>query len=307
VDLYRESRSEEVKQAVIQAHVFSDEPGTLLEILKSEQDVDLQIEIIHTLGVMDATEDLRELYPTLASERTRVAALEAFFMAGDVEMLRQVLETETDPRLRETAIHGIAMNDGKEAAILLESVYDNASSSAEKKAVLEALVMMDEAGELALKIVRTETDTELRHEAIRSLGIMDATGELGELYSSIKETELRMTILESMMIADDTDGVIKVLQTETDPELRAAAMQALSMNGDSKAAKYLVSLYPEGSHEEKQAIIEAMMMMEDPEGLIGLLKNETDPELKREMLQVLTMMDSEASDQYLFELLESER
>jgi len=39
--------------------------------------------------------------------------------------------------------------------------------------------------------------------------------------------------------------------------------------------------------------------------LIGLLKTETDPELKREILQKLAMMDSEASDEYLFEMLEN--
>ena len=47
-----------------------------------------------------------------------------------------------------------------------------------------------------------------------------------------------------------------------------------------------------------------MLMMDSPEALISLLKMETDPERKREMLQILTMMDSEASDEYLFELLE---
>ena len=47
-----------------------------------------------------------------------------------------------------------------------------------------------------------------------------------------------------------------------------------------------------------------MMIMEDTEGLLSLLKQETDPELKREMLQMLTLMDSEESDQYLFEMLE---
>jgi hypothetical protein len=37
---------------------------------------------------------------------------------------------------------------------------------------------------------------------------------------------------------------------------------------------------------------------------MDLMKTENDPELKREMLQMLTIMDSEESDQYLFELLE---
>jgi len=127
---------------------------------------------------------------------------------------------------------------------------------------------------------------------------------MAELYSSIEGTELRKAVLESMMIADDSEGLMKILKSEKDPELRAAAIQALAINGDDDDAKYLVDLYPQGSHDEKQAIIQSMLLMDSPEGLIGLLKNETNPELKREMLQILTIMDSEEADKYLFEQLE---
>ena len=78
----------------------------------------------------------------------------------------------------------------------------------------------------------------------------------------------------------------------------------MAISDGDNASKYLASLYPQASVDEKQAIIESMMILESPEALISLLKKETDPERKREMLQILTMMDSEASDQYLFELLE---
>ena len=196
------------------------------------------------------------------------------------------------------------MEDDKDAAALLESVYDNATTTEEKVIVLEALIMMDDAQDLALKIVRTETDIQLRRSAIEVLGIMEATQELASLYASIDETELRKTVLESMMIADDTKGLMKVLQSEQDPELRAAAIQSLAISDGDDASNYLVSLYPQASVDEKQAIIESMLIMDSPEALISLLKIETDPERKREMLQMLTMMDSEASDKYLFELLE---
>jgi len=304
-DLYRESDSDEVKQAIIQAYIVGEGPESLIDILKSEQNPELQIEIIHAMGVMDATDDLRGLYPTLASQETRIAALEALSIAGDSQILREVLNTETDPELRKTAIQGIAMEGGKDAAALLESIYDNAASVEEKKMVLEALVMIDEAEDLALKIVRTESDPELRREAIHMLGVMEATEEMAALYASIDETELRKVVLESMMIADDTDGLIKVLQSEQDTELRAAAIQALAISDDEEAAQYLVTIYPDGSREEKEAVIQSMMIMENTQGLIGLLKTETDPELKRKMLQMLTIMDSEASDEYLFELLEN--
>ena len=303
-ELYRESDDDDVKEAVIQAHIVSDESGTLLEILKTENNPRLQVEIIHALGVMDASEDLKSIYPTLTSEETKVAALEAFFMAGDTEILKHVLDTETNPELRKTAIHGIAMEDDGNAAAVLESVYDKATSVEEKRVVLEALVMIDDAEALALKIVRTETDPELRRDAIRMLGVMEATDEIAELYGTIDEVELRKAVLDSMMIADDTEGLIEVLKTEKDPEMRAAAIQALAVSDDDVAAGYLVSLYPDGTVDEKQAVIQSMMIMDDVDGLISLLKTETDPDRKREMLQVLTMMDSDAADEYLFELLE---
>jgi hypothetical protein len=107
-----------------------------------------------------------------------------------------------------------------------------------------------------------------------------------------------------MMIADDIDGLKKVLQSEKDEELRAQAIQMLAVSGDDDAAQYLVGLYPNASRTEKQAIIQSMMIMDDAEGLISLMKTETDPELKREMLELLTIMDSEESDRYLFEMLE---
>jgi len=56
---------------------------------------------------------------------------------------------------------------------------------------------------------------------------------------------------------------------------------------------------------EKTAVIESMMVMDDAQGLINLLGQETDPRLRRQMIEMLTVMDSPESDEYLFELLES--
>lgn len=307
-NLYQESDSSDVKHAVIQAYMIGDESGELVEILtgllETEKDTELQMEIIRTLGLMDATDELRRIYPTLKSHETRTAALEAYFLAGDTETLKQVLETETDPELRTTAIRGIAMEGGEDAAALLESIYDKASTLEEKRSILESLAMMDDAEGLAMKIIRTETDTGLRRNAIHMLGVMEANEEMSELYASLGELELRKLVLESMMIADDIDGLQRVLQSEKDEELRAQAIQMLAVSGDDDAAQYLAGLYPSASRNEKEAIIQSMMIMDDAEGLIRLMKTETDPGLKREMLQMLTTMDSEESDRYLFEMLE---
>jgi HEAT repeat protein len=307
--LYKESDSIEVKQAVIQAYMLGDESDELLailaDLLKTEKSPELQVDIIRTLGLMDATDELRALYPTLKNDETKAAVLEAYFLAGDTQILRQVLETETNPELRKAAIRGIAMEDDEGASVLLESIYDNATTIEEKKVILESLVMMDDAQHLALKIVRTETNDELQRDAIHILGVMEATEELGALYANINRAELRRLILESMMIAGDISGLQKVLQSETDDELRAQAIQMLAVSDDDDAAEYLVGLYPNASHSEKQAVIQSMMIMDNAEGLISLMRIETDANLKREMLQMLTIMDSDASNEYLFEMLEN--
>jgi tetratricopeptide (TPR) repeat protein len=307
LDLVQNSESQSVRQDALFVLVMSEEPAArqaLSEIARNNSDPELQRTAIHMLGTMEATQELESIYATLQDREARVAVIEAFSMAGDSEKLKQVLATETDPELRRAAIYGIAMEDSSEAADIIESIYDTASSRDEKIAILEALTMMDDASDLALKILRTETDPELQRQAIHVLGIMEATEELGELYGNVSDRESRMAILEAMAISEDTDGLFKILQVEQDPELRSAAIQSLAISDGEEAADYLVKLYPDGSREEKTAVIHSMMIMENTEGLLSLLKQENDPELKREMLQMLTTMDSEESDEYLFELLE---
>jgi tetratricopeptide (TPR) repeat protein len=307
LDLVRNSNSEQVRQDAIFVLAISDAPEArqaLTEMARDSNDPEVQINAIHILGTMDATDELQSLYASLQDREARIAVIEALSIAGESTMLRQVLANETDPELRRAAIHGIAMEDNADSASLLESIYNNSSSAEEKRAILEALSMMDDASDLAVKILRTETDPELQQQAIQVLGIMDATEELGELYASMTDRDSRMTILQAMSISDDSDGLYKILQTEQDAELRSAAIQGLAINGEEKATDYLVAMYPGASREEKTAVIQSMMIMEDTEGLLNLLKQESDPELKREMLQMLTIMDSEESDQYLFEMLE---
>jgi len=307
LDLVRNSDSQKIRQDAIFVLAISDAPEARQALAQMARDSDgpeIQLNAIHILGTMDATDELQSLYATLQDRDPRIAVIEALSIAGESAMLKQVLANETDPELRRAAIYGIAMEDNSESASLLESIYENTSSSEEKKAILEALTMMDSAASPALRILRTETDPQLQREAIQVLGIMGATEELGELYGSMTDRDSRVAILEAMSISDDTDGLFKILKVEQNVELRATAIQLLAVNGGEDAADYLVKLYPNGSREEKSAVIQSMMIMEDSEGLLSLLKQETDPELKREMLQMLTTMDSEESDEHLFELLE---
>lgn len=122
-----------------------------------------------------------------------------------------------------------------------------------------------------------------------------------------KNTGLQVDAIHMLGISstEASADLLKDIYKESNSiEVRKAVIEAYII-GDEAGAQYLISLYPRGSHADKQTVIQSMMIMDNTQGLIELLKTETDPELKREILQMLTIMGSEESDEYLFQLLEN--
>ncbi len=244
------------------------------------------------------------------SESVRSDTLFMLGMSDDPraqQLIAQIARDSKNPDLQVNAIQMLGISSNQTSIDLLSDLYNESTNFEVKQAVIHAYIIADDSESLVdhmIDMLKTEKNPELQAEIIHALGVLDATEVMATLYTSIEGTELRKVVLESMMIADDADGLIKVLQSEKDVELRASAMEMLAVSGDKAGAEYLVKLYPDGSHEDKLAVIESMMIMDNPQGLISLMKKETDPELKREMLQMLTIMDSEESDEYLFQLLE---
>ena len=254
-----------------------------------------------------------DMMNSTGSENVRSDTLFILGMSDDPraqQLIAQIARDSKNPDLQVNAIHMLGISSNQPSIDLLSDLYHESTSIEVKKAVIQAYMIGDDSDavvDLLLKMLKTEKNPELQKEIIQALGVMDATEQIAALYTSLDGFELRKTVLEAMMIADDTDGLIKVLESEKDAELRAVAMEMLAVNGDKASAEYLVGLYPGGSQKEKAAIIQSMMIMDDAEGLIGLMKNETNPELKREILQMLVVMDSEESDEYLFKMLENKQ
>ena len=115
---------------------------------------------------------------------------------------------------------------------------------------------------------------------------------------------LVMDMIQSTDSKSVSSDMLFMLGMSEDPQAQQMIARIARDSDDDVASDYLISLYPDGTVDEKQAVIQSMMIMDHTEGLISLLKMETDPDRKREMLQMLTMMDSEQADEYLFELLE---
>ena len=309
---YPDSRWVKEAQVLLIEH---DGSAAALAAATGESGLDEELRMFALAQLMDRDPEralplVLDMMTSSDSESVRSDTLFMLGMSDDPraqQAIAQIARDSKNPDLQVDAIHMLGISSNQPSIDLLADLYRDSTSVEVKKAVIEAYMIGNESEALVdilVDMLKTETVPELQAEIIHALGVMDATEQIAALYTSLEGTELRKVVLESMMIADDTGGLIKVLQSEKDPELRAVAMEMLAVSGDEAGAEHLVGLYPDGSHEEKLAVIQSMMIMENTPGLISLLKTETDPELKREMLQMLVIMDSEESDQYLFELLE---
>ena len=283
---------------------------------KSVVDEELRMFALAQLMDRDPERALPLVLDTLKSSGSESVRSDTLFMLGMSDDPRaqqaivQIARDSNNPDLQVDAIHMLGISDSQASAELLAGLYTDSASVEVKRAVIEAYIIGDESEAMTdtlVDMLKTEKNPELQTEIIHALGVMDATEEMASLYTSLEGTELRKAVLESMMIADDTDGLIQVLESEKDTELRAVAMEMLAVNGDKASAEYLVGLYPGGTQKEKTAIIQSMMIMDNAKGLIDLMKTETNPELKREILQNLVAIDSEESDEYLFKMLENKQ
>lgn len=283
---------------------------------KSLVDEELRMFALAQLMDRDPERALPLVLDTLKSSGSESVRSDTLFMLGmsddprAQQAIAQIARDSNNPDLQVDAIHMLGISDSQASAELLAGLYTDSASVEVKRAVIEAYIIGDESEAMTdtlVDMLKTEKNPELQTEIIHALGVMDATEEMASLYTSLEGTELRKAVLESMMIADDTSGLIEVLESEKDAELRAVAMEMLAVNGDRASAEYLVGLYPGGTQKEKTAIIQSMMIMDNAKGLIDLMKTETDPELKREILQNLVAIDSEESDEYLFKMLENKQ
>jgi len=279
-------------------------------------DEELRMFALARLMDRDPERALPLVLDTLKSSGSESVRSDTLFMLGmsddprAQQAIAQIARDSKNPGLQVDAIHMLGISDSQASAELLAGLYTDSASVEVKRAVIEAYIIGDESEAMTdtlVDMLKTEKNPELQTEIIHALGVMDATEEMASLYTSLEGIELRKAVLESMMIADDTSGLIKVLESEKDAELRAVAMEMLAVNGDRASAEYLVGLYPGGTQKEKTAIIQSMMIMDNAKGLIDLMKTETDPELKREILQNLVVIDSEESDEYLFKMLENKQ
>ena len=96
----------------------------------------------------------------------------------------------------------------------------------------------------------------------------------------------------------------EIAQSEQDPELRRKAIRNLGISGGSSVAPALVATYQKNQDEEtRKAAAQALFLAGDAHDLVALARAENNMEMKKYLVQQLSLMHSQEATDYMMEIL----
>ena len=217
--------------------------------------------------------------------------------------LEKVARGSANPELQVKAVQYIAMSGQPGRLVVLNDIYAGAADVDVKRQVLRAFSMAGDR-QRVLTAAQTEKTPELRTEAVRQLAMLGAKDELWQMYQKESEPGVKQAILGSLAMSGATPRIIEIATTDRDAGLRVAAVRQLGMFGGANVTSTLTSLYAkEQDLQVKRAAIDALFFHGNADAMVALARAETNPTLRRELVQKLSMMKSPAVTDYLTEIL----
>jgi hypothetical protein len=241
------------------------------------------------------------LKKVLASQRSIKVKKRALFVLSQLETdeaMKVVLDaakSSREPELRREAINMLGVSGTDSAVEGLVDIYATSTSAEEKGRVLEAWLVADRK-DLVLKTARTEADPKVRRKAIETLGSMEASEELAQLFETTQDAGNRRAIIEALGVAENVSALKSIAGNASLPEdQRIDAMEALGVAGDSDGVATLVELYGKANTPAlREAALQGLLVADVVEAVKKLYRNARTTEEKKALLQVLTSMDDES-------------
>ncbi len=219
------------------------------------------------------------------------------------QVLLSIAKANNDPDLQRRAIRNLGMNPNSRNRAALKEIYNSASDPSVKKAVFQGWLMSGDKEDV-LAVAKQEKSPELRRDAIRYLGMMGGREELRQIYREAGDAETKEAVLTGMMMCGDAQGVAEIANTERDPNVVDKAINTLGLVGGSESLTTLINIY--NSHAEiqtKKHVINALFLHNAGKEMVELARKETNPELKRDLVQKMSLMHSPEITNYMMEIL----
>lgn len=278
---------------------------------QTEADEDLKLLALNALMQQDQAQAVPILQKILTGNQPERLKARALFVLAQSRtpqadaLISQIAQGQSGPALQIKAIRMIAVAQGQQADSMLANIYQRSSSTEVKREILRSYLITGDSSKL-LEMARQEADPELLKTAIQALGAMGQGQDLLSLYRSMNDAQARADIINAL-IASRHDGVApltEIARSEQDPELRQNAIRNLGIAGGMSVAPTLAAIYHKNPDlETKRAAAQALFLANDAHDLIALARVEKNAEMRRYLVQQLSLMHSQEATEYMLEIL----
>lgn len=196
----------------------------------------------------------------------------------------------SEGELQEEAIRMIGISGEAESLAGLKQVYRDGGKEI-REAVLEAYLIADDE-ESVFQIAQSASDPEEFAAAVETLAAMGAVDRLRALRGKEGMFE---SLIEAYAIAGDTESLRELALDGSNKERQAEAIEGLAIAGGDAAKPLFMQIYRDSNDEQiKEAALEAMLISGYDQGVLELFRASNDPTEKRDLLEMLVIMDSDA-------------
>lgn len=276
---------------------------------ENQTDEDLKLMALQALQNSDPEQAVPMLQKLLAGNASPRLKSQALFVLAQSSSprARQVLlgiaKGESTPDLQMKAIQYLGIHGGRDNSGVLSEIFNGSSDPDVKRRVLRAFMISGDK-ERVLAAAQGEKDPDVRAEAVRQLGIMGGHEALSQLYQKESSIDIKKQILQAMFIGGDAARLVDLARTEQNPELRRAAVRNLGLMRSGNTATALIDIYnTEKDVSLRRAVIEAFFLQGNAESLVALARKEQNADLKKDIVEKLSLMKSKVATDYILELL----
>jgi HEAT repeat protein len=217
----------------------------ITRIAKGEQYPELQMQAIHQIGIVNADDQnmatLSQIYATTQNQEVKRTILHTFGVSGETDKLLNAARNEKDPKLQREAIHGLGISGAEKE---LRQLYGELQGEEAKSAVLDAFIIAGDS-EGFMNVAKTETNQQLRRQAIRGIGINGGRGSgatLVQIYQQNNDAETKNAALEALFVSDNAQALINLAKQEKDPTMRRRIIDKLSVMDSKEATDYMIEI-----------------------------------------------------------------
>lgn len=215
-----------------------------------------------------------------------------------------------DEELKLLALNGLLQTDADQALPMLEKLLNSQQSPQLKKRALFVLSQSKspKSKGIVTAIAKGSSNPDLQLEALRYLGMFGGLQDkqtLADIYAASKDRDVKREILKAYLIGGEIEALAQVARSDADPAMRTRAVQMLYISGSYKTGDALAGLYwVNGQSKEVRAeIVNGLFAQGDAKALVEIARKETDPSMRKRIVERLSRMRSKDATDYLMELI----